>query len=61
MKIGILLPIGFMNCGITGNNTMVADTNNSENFQVIEFPLPKGKWRIHSYKNNNTTVVLIAV
>jgi len=57
--IEILLPVGFMNCGITGDNHLIADTNDSTNWNVISFPLPNGKWRIHSYKNNNTIVVLI--
>ncbi len=60
-KIDILLPDGFMNCGTTGNNWLYADTNDSVGFQSIKFPLPKpeGRWRIHSYKNDNTTVTLI--
>jgi hypothetical protein len=58
--IEISLPIGFMNCGVTENNTMVADPNSSENWFVIEFPLPTGKWKIHSYHDNNQKVKLIS-
>jgi len=58
--IEILLPVGFMNCGITEKNTMIADTNSSENWFVIEYQLPEGVWRIHSYTDDNKKVVLIS-
>ena len=48
--IDIELPKNFMNVGITNNNELVADTNDSANWDSLKFPLPKGKWRIHSYK-----------
>jgi len=55
--IEIKIPKGFMNCDVTINNNFIADTNDSENWDTLKFPLPKGKWSIHSYKDN-TIVVL---
>ena len=55
----IELPKGFMNCGITAKNNFVADTNDSDNWDTLKFPLPRGKWKIKCYKNNNKVVVLI--
>jgi hypothetical protein len=48
--LNIELPKNFMNVGVTNNNELVADTNNSAEWDTLKFPLPKGKWRIHSYK-----------
>jgi len=48
--LNIELPKNFMNVGITNNNELVADTNNSAEWDTLKFPLPRGKWRIHSYK-----------
>ncbi len=48
--INIELPKNFMNVGITKNNELVADTNNSAEWDTLKFPLPKGSWRIHSYE-----------
>lgn len=56
--IEIELPRGFMNVGITLDNYLVADTNNSVNWDTIKFPLPNGKWSIKTYKENNKIVVL---
>ena len=56
--IEIKKPKGFMNCGVTTCNHFVADTNDSANWDALKFPLPKGKWSIHSYKENNSIVVL---
>jgi len=47
--IDIELPKNFMNVGITASNYLIADTNNSENWDTLKFPLPKGKWSIHSF------------
>lgn len=55
--IEIRIPKGFMNCDVTINNNFIADTNDSENWDTLKFPLPKGKWSIHSYKDNNIVVL----
>ena len=46
------LPNNFMNVGVTNNNELIADTNDSANWDTLKFPLPKGVWRIHSYTSN---------
>jgi hypothetical protein len=57
-QIKIELPRGFMNVDITLDNHLIADTNNSSNWDKIKFPLPTGKWSIDHYENNNKIVVL---
>ncbi|MEK6884356.1 MAG: hypothetical protein AABY22_32290 [Nanoarchaeota archaeon] len=47
-KIQIILPKGYMNVGVTLDNHLVADTNNSANWDTLKFPLPKGKWSIYN-------------
>jgi len=59
-KITVDLPKGFMNVGITIENNLVADTNNSQNWDDLRFPLPKGKWRIHSYNRTEVTLIKYA-
>ena len=51
--IDVEIPIGFMNCGISTCNNFIADTNNSANWDTLNFPLPKPKykWNISHYKN----------
>lgn len=53
-QINIEIPNYFMNCGVTINNNFIADTNNSENFHILKFPLPKPnyKWNIDYFKYN---------
>jgi hypothetical protein len=61
-KIYVSIPRNFFNCGVTTDNRFTADTNDSANWDTIDFPLPKPKtsWIIHSYTGtSNTTVVLI--
>ena len=50
--IEIQIPKNFMNCGVSIKNNFVADTNNSQNWDTLCFPLPKPKhkWNIKSYK-----------
>jgi hypothetical protein len=55
--INIEIPKGYMNIGISKSNYFIADTNDSTNWDVIKFPLPKGKWSIHSIKDK--TVILV--
>lgn len=50
--IDIYIPRNFFNCAISTCGSFIADTNDSENWNKIKFPLPKGKWEIHSYNHN---------
>ena len=43
------LPKGFRNVSVTTDNKIVADTNDSANWDKISVPLPKGKWSIQSF------------
>ena len=56
-KISIILPKNFMNTGVTKNNYFIADTNDSANWDTLEFPLPSGNWKIHSQKGKIVTLV----
>lgn len=47
----IKLPKGFMNVAITTSNNLIADTNDSANWNDLIFPLPKGQWKIKSIKD----------
>ena len=60
-KIKVELPKGFMNVDVSLNNYLTANTNYSSNWDTLRFPLPKptNKWIIHSYEDNNKTVILI--
>lgn len=60
--IDIKIPNGFYNCAATTQNEFIADTNSSENWQTISFPLPthkNGDWIIKRYykSDNGQTVV----
>jgi len=60
--IEIELPKGFMNVGITTSNYLIADTNDSGNWDTLKFPLPKGEWEIYKYTgDSNKDVILIDV
>lgn len=52
--IEVEIPKGFMNCGITTCNHFIADTNNSNFWDTLKFPLPKPKykWNIKSYRGD---------
>ena len=52
--IDIVIPIGFMNCGVSTCNNFIADTNNSAKWDTLKFPLPKPKykWNIKCYKGD---------
>lgn len=58
--INIKIPKDFMNCSVTTNNKFVADTNNSNNWDVISFPLPEPeegfRWAIKSNISNNVVL-----
>ena len=44
----VIIPKGFMNVGVTSNGWLVADTNDSNNWDEISFPLPEKDWEIYS-------------
>ena len=52
--IEVELPKNFMNVGITVSGELVADTNDSSNWDTLKVPLPKGRWRVHSYNTKMT-------
>lgn len=49
--INVQIPRNFTNCGVTTCNHFIADTNDSNNWDTLKFPLPKAKgaWEIASY------------
>lgn len=49
--IEITLPKGYMNVAVTTDNNLVADTNDSANWDSLKFPLPEGNWSIFSKKD----------
>lgn len=52
--IKVEIPRGFFNCGVTTTNLFVSDTNDSNNWDTLSFPLPKPRyrWKIQSYQGN---------
>ena len=38
----------YLNCGVTKDNCLIADTNDSTNWKTVKIPLPEGKWSIYS-------------
>jgi hypothetical protein len=64
--ISVVIPKGWMNCGVSIDNHFISDTNNSVDYDFLKFPLPSAnhKWNIKCYLNvnnnsNKQTVVLI--
>ncbi len=55
-KIEIDLPKGFMNTGVTLDNFLIADTNDSANWKTFKTPLPDGSWSI--FKVTGDKVIL---
>ena len=53
--IEVEIPKGFMNVGVTYYH-LVADTNDSANWDTIKFPLPDGNWTL--YKTEGKIVTL---
>jgi hypothetical protein len=51
--ITLKVPKGYMNFSISKTNRFIGDTNNSENWDTISFPLPEGKWSIYSVNSSN--------
>lgn len=64
--IKVVIPENWMNCAVTVDNNFIADTNDSNFWDTLKFPLPKPKhkWHIKSYtgdmnRPNKSAVVLI--
>lgn len=60
--IKVEIPKGFFNCNVSLCNHFIADTNNSEDWRTLKFPLPKPlgkKWKILRYNivNDEKTIV----
>lgn len=63
MEIEVVIPKGFMNVGIGWNKkdsfpVLVADTNDSANWDEICIPLPLGNWQIGNYHEDGKTITL---
>jgi len=41
-----VVPRGYMNFGVTVDNYLIGDRNNSVDMDTIRIPLPEGKWRV---------------
>jgi len=52
----IEIPKEFMNIGISTDNYLFADTNDSANWDTIRFPLPEGEWSILDVKGKMVTL-----
>lgn len=64
--IEVEIPKGFMNCGVSTCNHFIADTNDTNFWDTLKFPLPKpkNKWSIKCYRGDidkpeKKTVILI--
>jgi len=55
----IKIPKGYMNVGISTSNKLIADTNDSSNWDEIYFPLPKGEWNIENIDIQTNIIKLI--
>jgi len=58
--IDIKIPNGFMNIGITKDNYFIADTNDSNNWDTIKFPLPEGNWVISDMGSKGSIILLLS-
>jgi len=59
MNIEISIPKGFMNVGVSVDNNLIADTNDSQNWDTLILPLPKpnGKWSIKSIDGKKVSLI----
>lgn len=55
-RIEVIIPKGFMNVAVSIDNCLIADTNDSANWDTIKFPLPIGNWTIHSICNKSVII-----
>lgn len=55
-RIIIEIPKGFFNIEISTCNHLIADTNDSANWDTIKLPLPMGEWVIAGIKDKIVTL-----
>ena len=48
----------YLNCGVTTDNCLIADTNDSSNWKTIKIPLPEGKWEIYKNPMGNKIILV---
>ena len=55
----IIIPKGYMNCGVSCNNSLCADTNDSSKWDTFQFPLPtpKHQWKIYKIEGKKVTLI----
>ena len=58
-ELVIKIPKGYMNVAISTCNKLIADTNDSVNWDEIYFPLPKGKWNIENIDVQTNIIKLV--
>lgn len=63
MEIDVIIPKGFMNVGVARNKDekfpiLIADTNDSANWDELRIPLPPGDWVIGKYHEDGKTITL---
>jgi hypothetical protein len=56
-KFEVIIPKNFMNVGVSTCNHLIADTNDSSNWDTLKFPLPEGKWHIYNVKGKIVTLI----
>ena len=56
-QVKIELPKGFYNIAITESNCLIADTNDTSNWDSLSIPLPGGEWKISEQKEKIVTLV----
>ena len=54
--VDIEIPKGFYNVAIS-SGVLVADTNDSQNWDTIRLPLPRGNWRLKKKIGKKLTLV----
>lgn len=53
----IEIPKDYFNVAISTSNHLIANTNDSANWNTLKFPLPKGKWSILHIINSRVVVL----
>lgn len=60
-KIIVRIPRNFMNVGISTDNKLTADTNDHNKWDMVIFPLPRGRWSIYCYEFDRMQQLVILV
>ncbi len=55
-EITVRMPKGYMNIGVSTEGRLIADTNDSKNWDTLSFPLPRGTWRIRKVDGQTVTL-----